>query len=96
MVNFGKKDAVLPIEVYAFDTVSLGFTAACTDGGGLDDHSPINFDLTLHDVTCFKYGRLQVIRDMFELHASKAHCIAIFEPERDVLELWNLLNVESI
>ena len=96
MVNFGKKDAVLPIEVYAFDTVSLGFTAACTDGGSLDDHSPINFDLTLHDVTCFKDGRLQVIRDMFELHASKAHCIAIFEPERDVLELWNLLYVESI
>ena len=93
MVHFSKENTVLPIEIYAFDRISLGFAAASTDGGRFHDHSPINFDLTLHNVTSFKYRRLQVIGDVVKLHASEAHCIAVFEPESDILELWNPLYV---
>ena len=93
MIHFSKKNAVLPIEIYAFDRVSLGFAATCTDGSRLHDHSPINLDLTLHNITSFKYRRLQVIGNVVKLHASEAHCIAVFEPESDILELWNPLYV---
>ena len=96
MVDFSEKNTALSIEVYAFNRVSLCFAAACTHGGRLHDHSPIDFDLTLHNVTGFEDRRLQVLRDMFKLHATEAYCVAVFEPERDILELRNLLYVESV
>ena len=97
VIDITKVDALLSHERQTFDGIVLSLSAASADRYCVLNHFLFDRDLALHHVTRLEYGRLEAICSVvFKLDASHADCVAVFEPESDLAELGDLLEVVTL
>ena len=70
----------------ALDGVVLSVSAASTHGGRVPDHLAINLQLARDVVASLEQRRDQLVVHVVELDGAQANRVAVFEPERHLLE----------